>query len=105
MWGSPLLPTLLPILTHPPGDSITIINNNIPSPESILLLNLKTRIPLSRKNSTAGELAGEDQLLLIRRDPFLIWDLGFDVVDGVEALNLEHDYSASESFDEDLHVV
>ena len=34
-------------------------------------------------------LSGEDQTLLVRRDSFLVLDLGLDVVDGVGALDLE----------------
>jgi hypothetical protein len=36
-------------------------------------------------------LAGEDEALLVRRDAFLVLDLGLDIVDGVAALDLERD--------------
>jgi hypothetical protein len=45
-----------------------------------------------RKGSTIFELlAGEDESLLIRRNSFLVLDLGLDVVDGVRGLDLEGD--------------
>lgn len=47
--------------------------------ESRLLLNI-----VVREGSAVFELlAGEDETLLIRRNSFLILDLGLDVVDGV----------------------
>ena len=36
-------------------------------------------------------LPGEDQPLLVRRDAFLVLDLGLDVVDGVGGFDLEGD--------------
>ena len=48
-------------------------------------------------------LAGEDEALLIRRDAFLVLDLGLDVVDAVVGLAFEGDVLASEGADEDLH--
>merc|ERR1719323_1021511 len=49
-------------------------------------------------------LAGEDQALLVRRDAFLVLDLGFDVVDGVGGLDIQRDGLAGEGLDEDLHT-
>merc|ERR1712093_748763 len=49
-------------------------------------------------------LACEDEALLVRRDAFLVLDLGLDGIDGVGALNLEGDGLAGESLDEDLHA-
>ena len=48
-------------------------------------------------------LAGKDQPLLIGRDPFLVLDLGLDILDGVRGLHLEGDGLAREGLDEDLH--
>ena len=48
-------------------------------------------------------LAGEDQTLLVWRNPLLVLDLGFHVVDGVRGLHLQRDGLASEGFHEDLH--
>ena len=49
-------------------------------------------------------LAGEDEALLIRRNAFLVLDLGLDVVDAVGGLYFEGDVLARESSNEDLHV-
>ncbi|KAL9261646.1 hypothetical protein AKJ16_DCAP03184 [Drosera capensis] len=49
-------------------------------------------------------LAGEDQPLLVRWDPFLVLNLGLDVVNGVRAFHLEGDCLASECLHEDLHL-
>ena len=48
-------------------------------------------------------LAGKDQPLLVRRDPFLVLDLGLHILDGVRGLDLEGDGLAREGLDEDLH--
>ena len=49
-------------------------------------------------------LAGEDETLLIRRNAFLVLDLGLDVVDGVGRLHIESDRLSSESLDKNLHA-
>ena len=49
-------------------------------------------------------LSGEDQPLLVWWDPFLVLDLGLDVVDGVGALDLEGDGLSRQGLDEDLHA-
>merc|ERR1711959_493046 len=49
-------------------------------------------------------LAGEDQALLVRRDPFLVLDLGLHVVDGVTRLDVERDRLPRERLDKDLHA-
>lgn len=45
-------------------------------------------------------LAGEDQALLVRRDAFLVLDLGLDIVDRVGRLDLKGDGLAREGLDE-----
>lgn len=56
------------------------------------------------KGATVFELlAGEDQALLVGWDPFLVLDLGFDIVNGVRRLHLKGDSLAREGLDEDLH--
>ena len=69
-------------------------------------------------------LAGKNEALLVRRNaaarrsvalsrfdvmgryaPFLVLDLGLDVVDGVGGLHLEGDGLSSEGFDENLHSI
>ena len=49
-------------------------------------------------------LSSEDESLLIRRDSFLVLNLGLDVVDGVRSFNIESDGFACQRFDEDLHA-
>jgi len=49
-------------------------------------------------------LTGENETLLIRRDTFLVLDLGLHVIDRISRLNLKGDSLASESLDEDLHT-
>ena len=48
-------------------------------------------------------LASEDQTLLVRRDAFLVLDLGLHGLDGVGGLDLEGDGLSSEGLHEDLH--
>merc|ERR1712135_255067 len=48
-------------------------------------------------------LACENQTLLIRRDAFLILDLGFHVVNGVGRLNVQRDGFTRQRLDKDLH--
>ena len=40
-------------------------------------------------------LAGENETLLVRRDAFLVLDLGLDVLDGVGGLDVKGDVLAS----------
>jgi len=41
--------------------------------------------------------------LLIRRDPFLVLNFCFDILDAVRRFHLEGDGLSSQGFDEDLH--
>ena len=45
-------------------------------------------------------LPGEDQSLLVRRNPLLVLNLGFDIIDGIGGLDLEGDGLAREGLDE-----
>ena len=49
-------------------------------------------------------LASEDEALLVRRDAFLVLNLGLDVLNGVTGLHVEGDGLAGEGLHEDLHV-
>ncbi len=49
-------------------------------------------------------LASKDQTLLVRRDAFLILDLGFHVLNGVAGLHLQGDGLASQGLHKDLHL-
>ena len=48
--------------------------------------------------------ASEDEALLVRRDAFLVLDLGLDVLNGVTGLHVEGDGLAGEGLHEDLHA-
>ncbi len=57
------------------------------------------------KSAAIFELfASEDQTLLIRRNPFLILDLCFDVFDGVGRFDIQGDGLTREGLNEDLHL-
>ena len=48
--------------------------------------------------------AGKDQRLMVGRSPFLLLDLGFDIVDRVGRLDFQSDGLAGQRLDEDLHA-
>ena len=50
-------------------------------------------------------LASEDEALLIGGDALLVGDATLERLDGVSAFCVDGDGSASESFDEDLHLM
>merc|ERR1719277_664903 len=49
-------------------------------------------------------LASEDETLLVRRDAFLVLNLGLDILNGVAWLYLQSDRFPSEGLDKDLHA-
>jgi hypothetical protein len=49
-------------------------------------------------------LTGKDEGLLVRRNAFLVLDLGLDIVDGVGGFNIEDDGVSTEGFDGNLHT-
>ena len=58
-----------------------------------------------RESSAVLELlAGEDEVLLIGGDAFLVLDLSLDVLNGVRGLNVEGNSLTSESLNENLHI-
>src|ERR1700723_986668 len=68
--------------------------------EGALLLDI-----IIRQGATVLKLlAREDEALLVGRDPFLVLDLRFDVVDCVGRLDLESDGFAGQRLHEDLHT-
>jgi hypothetical protein len=68
--------------------------------ESTLLLDV-----VIRQGTTIFELlSGEDQTLLIRRDAFLVLNLGLDIVDRIGRLDVEGDGLTRQGLDEDLHT-
>merc|ERR1711982_78509 len=48
--------------------------------------------------------SSEDQTLLIWRNPFLVLDFGFNVLDGVRGFDLQSDGFSGQGLDEDLHT-
>jgi len=48
--------------------------------------------------------SGEDQVLLVRENAFLVLDLGLDIVDCVRRLHLKGDHLAGRGLDENLHT-
>jgi len=65
-----------------------------------LLLN----VIIGQSSAVLQLLSGEDQSLLVRRDPLLILDLGLHVIDGVGALNLQRNSFPRQGLDKDLHT-
>merc|ERR1719187_1948459 len=49
-------------------------------------------------------LASKDETLLIRRNAFLVLNLGLDIFNGIAGLNLQSDGLSSEGLDKDLHA-
>jgi len=49
-------------------------------------------------------LASKDETLLIRRNAFLVLNLGLDILNGIAGLNLQSDGLSSEGLDKDLHA-
>jgi hypothetical protein len=58
------------------------------------------------KSASIFELfSSKNQALLVRGYAFFVLDFLFDLVNGVRAFDLQSDGFASESFDEDLHLL
>ena len=49
-------------------------------------------------------LAGKDEALLIRRNAFLVLNLGLDILNGIGRLDVQGDGLAGQGLDEDLHA-
>ena len=62
-------------------------------------------VVVSESSAVIQLLSGENQSLLIWRDSLLVLDLGLDIFNGVRRLHIKGDGIASESLDEDLHLV
>jgi hypothetical protein len=74
-----------------------------------LLVNTKVKstlllyVVVGQSTSIFQLLSSKDQSLLIRRNAFLVLDLGFNIIDSIGGLNLQSDGLASECLDKDLH--
>ena len=68
---------------------------------------MKSRLLLNvvvRQSSTVFKLlTSENKTLLVRRDTFLILNLGLDIVNSVGGLHLKSNSFTSESLNKDLH--
>merc|ERR1719186_1054148 len=60
-------------------------------------------VVIGKGSSVFELLPGEDQPLLVWRDPFLVLDLGLDVLNGVRGLDLQSYGLPSKGLHEDLH--
>jgi len=68
--------------------------------EGALLLNV-----VVRKSATILKLlSGEDEALLVRRNAFLVLDLGLDIINSIRGLDFESDGLPGQSLDENLHT-
>ena len=58
-----------------------------------------------RKSASILELlTGKDQTLLVRRDSFLVLNLGLDIINGIRSLDIKSNGLSSQSLDKDLHT-
>jgi hypothetical protein len=67
--------------------------------KSRLLLNIVIR----KSSAILKLLTSKNQSLLVRRDAFLVLNLGLDIVNSIGRLHLKGDSLAREGFDENLH--
>ncbi|ELU43530.1 hypothetical protein AG1IA_02424 [Rhizoctonia solani AG-1 IA] len=68
--------------------------------ESRLLLN----VVIGKSTTIFKLLASKDQALLIRRNAFLVLNLGLDIVNGIRRLDFKSDGLSGQSLDENLHT-
>merc|ERR1711981_479034 len=68
--------------------------------EGALLLN----VVILESSAILELLTREDETLLVRRNTFLVLDLGLHVFDGVALFNVESDGLSSEGLHENLHT-
>ena len=68
--------------------------------KSALFLN----IIIGESTAVLKLLSGKDQALLVRRDAFLVLNLGFHVVNGVRRFNFEGDGLARQCLHKNLHT-
>jgi len=60
-------------------------------------------IVISKGTAIFQLLPSKDQSLLIRRNPFLVLDFGFDIVNSITRFDLKSDGLASQGFHKNLH--
>jgi hypothetical protein len=62
-------------------------------------------IVITQSPSILQLFAGKDQSLLIRRNAFLVLNLGLDVFNGIRRLDIERNGFAGQSLDENLFLI
>merc|ERR1712232_1232380 len=82
---------------------VVVLRDAAPEPEHEVERRLLLDVVVREGPAVLELLPGEDQPLLVRRDPLLVLDLGLDVLDRVRRLDLERDRLARQRLDEDLH--
>jgi len=75
-----------------------------PEPEDQVECRLLLDVVVREGPAILKLLASKDQPLLIRRDAFLVLDLGLHIFDGVGRLHFQGDRLASQGFHKDLHL-
>ncbi|KAJ0692302.1 hypothetical protein HanPI659440_Chr15g0584321 [Helianthus annuus] len=61
-------------------------------------------VVVSKSATVLKLLASKDEPLLVRWDPLLVLDLGFNIVDGIGAFNFQGDGLPGQSLNENLHT-
>jgi len=61
-------------------------------------------VVIGKSSSIFKLLSGKDESLLIRRDTFLVLDLGLNVLNRVRRLNIKSDGLSGQGLDENLHT-
>merc|ERR550519_2973912 len=67
--------------------------------QGALLLNIVIR----QRSAILKLLSSKDQSLLVRRNSFLVLNLGLDILNSITGLHLKGDGLAREGLDKDLH--
>merc|ERR1712114_56985 len=86
-----------------PGEGLDKDLHSSPEPQHEMESRLLLDVVVRQSSSVLQLLSSEDKSLLVRRNSFLVLNLGLDVFNRVTGLNLQRDGLAGESFDEDLH--
>merc|ERR1712112_258228 len=86
-----------------PGERLHEDLHSSPEPQHEMESGLLLDVVIRQSSSVLQLLSSEDETLLVRRNSFLVLNLGLDVFNRVAGLNLQSDSLAGESFDEDLH--
>ncbi|CAL1396275.1 unnamed protein product [Linum trigynum] len=75
-----------------------------PEPQHQVKRRFLLNVVIGQSSAVFQLLPGENQALLIGRNPFLVLNLGLHIVHGVAALHLQSNRLPSQRFHEDLHL-